>query len=66
MSAKRVDMERLIELVRLHRMGEGSREVCRLLGMSPKTGLRYRGALMKTGILEGAADDLPSSEAIVA
>ncbi len=33
---RRVDMDRLQELVRLHRMGTGDREVARLLGMSPK------------------------------
>jgi hypothetical protein len=31
---RRVDMDRLQELVRLHRMGSGGREVARLLGMS--------------------------------
>lgn len=41
MSAKRTDMHRLQELVRLHRMGEGPREVCRLLEMSPKTEGKY-------------------------
>ena len=34
---RRVDMDRLQELVRLHRMGTGDREVARLLGMSPNT-----------------------------
>ena len=64
MSAKRVEMDRLIELVRLHRMGEGSREVCRLLAMSPKTELRYRSALRTAGLLDGPVDALPDSEAI--
>ena len=66
MSAKRVEMDRLIELVRLHRMGEGSREVCRLLGMSPKTELRYRRALGEAGLLQGSVDALPDAEAISA
>ena len=62
MSAPRVDMDRLLELVRLHRMGEGCREVGRLLGMSPKTELRYRQVLRGAGLLEGSADDLPDPE----
>ncbi len=41
MSAKRTDMHRLQELVRLHRMGTGAREVARLLRMSPNTERDY-------------------------
>ncbi len=51
-------MDRLQELVRLHRMGTGGREVARLLGMSPKTERSYREALKKAGLLDGAADDI--------
>ena len=64
MSAQRTDMDRLRELVRLHRMGEGSREVCRLLGMSPKTELKYRRALEKAPMLEGSVDDLPELQVL--
>ena len=42
---RRVEMDRLQELVRLHRMGTGGREVARLLGMSPNTERVYRRAL---------------------
>ena len=42
MSKRGVDMDRLQELVRLHRMGTGEREVARLLGMSPTTERSYR------------------------
>ena len=46
MANKRVDMHRLQEMVRLHRMGTGPREVAKLLEMSPNTERRYREALI--------------------
>lgn len=52
-------MHRLQELVRLHRMGEGAREVARQLRMSPNTERQYRQALKKAGLLAGPADELP-------
>lgn len=65
MSAKRIDMHRLEELVRLHRTGGRSvREVARVLGMSPNTERAYREALRRAGLLEGSTDDLPSLEVI--
>ena len=57
-------MHRLQELVRLHRMGTGKREIARLLKMSRRIELSYRKALGKAGLLEGAVDDLPSVEAL--
>lgn len=62
MSAKRTNMHRLQELVRLHRMGEGPREVARLLEMSPKTEGKYRRALIAAGLLAGPVDMLPPLE----
>lgn len=62
MSAKRTNMHRLQELVRLHRMGEGPREVSRLLEMSPKTEGKYRRALTAAGLLAGPTDALPALE----
>ena len=59
-------MHRLQELVRLHRMGEGSREICRLLKMSPKTELKYRAALEAAGLLDGEAEELPEPAALKA
>lgn len=59
MSALRADMYRLQELVRLHRMGTKSRDVARLLRMSPKTELGYRTALTAAGLLAGDPADLP-------
>ena len=56
---RRLDMHRLQELVRLHRMGTGAREVSRLLGMSPNTEREYRRALGLAALLEGPVDVLP-------
>ncbi|HET9622712.1 MAG TPA: hypothetical protein VFP84_15170, partial [Kofleriaceae bacterium] len=64
MSKRRVDMDRLQELVRLHRMGTGARELARLLGMSPNTERSYREALKKAELLDGAAEDIPALEVL--
>jgi transposase len=66
MSMRRVDMDRLVELVRLHRMGTSGRKVARLLGMSPNTERAYRNALTRAGLLAGPVDDLPGLEALKA
>ena len=63
---RRVDMDRLQELVRLHRMGSGGREVARLLGMSPNTERAYRLALDASGLLAGPIADLPTLERLKA
>ena len=52
-------MHRLQELVRLHRQGEGCREVARLLKMSPNTERRYRQALQAAELLSGPAAQVP-------
>jgi len=62
MSAARIGMNRLQELVRLHRMGTNVHEVARLLGMSPNTERAYREVLEQAGVLKGASDELPSLE----
>ncbi|GDX83863.1 hypothetical protein LBMAG42_56740 [Deltaproteobacteria bacterium] len=59
-------MHQLQELVRLHRLGTGAREVARLLGISPNTEREYRLAFTKAGLLAGAPDDLPALEALKA
>src|SRR5262245_46337778 len=64
MSMRRVDMDRLQELVRLHRMGTGAREVARVLNMSPNTEREYRLALQAEGLLDGAVDDVPALETL--
>jgi len=62
MISRKVDVDKLVELVRLHRMGEHAHEVARLLGISPNTERKYRTAFVVRGILEGSAGDLPSAE----
>lgn len=62
MTAKRTEMHRLQELVRLHRLNTGAREVARVLGLGPNTERRYREAQRKTGLLEGAVEALADLE----
>jgi hypothetical protein len=50
---RRTDMDRLAELVRLHRLGTGARETARLLGMGPNTERQYREAIDAPGCLPG-------------
>jgi transposase len=52
-------MDRLLELVRLHRMGTGARDVARLLSMSPNTERNWRTVLSAAGLLAGPVDELP-------
>ena len=59
-------MDKLRELVRLHRQGRGAREVARLLKISPNTERAYRMRLHAAGLLEGPEDDLPSLDALQA
>lgn len=61
---KRVEMDRLQELVRLHRMNTGDREVARLLQMSPNTERGYRRALEAAGLLKGLVGDVPELEVL--
>ena len=64
MSAKRIDMYRLQELVRLHRIGHSGRQIARMLGMGRNTVAGYLSALEAGGVLEGDADDLPAEEVL--
>lgn len=59
-------MEHLQELVRLHRMGTGAREVARLLGISPTTERQYRQILAAEGLLAGPPEALPELAALKA
>lgn len=59
MSAHRIDMQRLQELVRLHRQGRSARDVAKLLQTSRNTVRNYMTALSGAGLLDGAPDDLP-------
>src|SRR4051794_13785385 len=59
-------MDRLQELVRLHRMKTSAREIVRLLKMGPNTERSCREAIAAAGLLDGPVDDLPSLEALKA
>jgi transposase len=61
-----MEMHRLQEMVRLHRMEMGYRETARLLGMSPNTERPYREALQAAGLLDGKADALPALDVLKA
>jgi hypothetical protein len=61
---RRIDMDRLQELVRLHRMGTGCREIARLLAMSPNTERQYRTAIAAAGLLKGPVEDLPAMDVL--
>jgi transposase len=56
------DMHSLQELVRLHRLGLGGRQIAKQLGISPNTERKYRLPLTAAGLLEGDAGDLPELE----
>ena len=64
MSGARVGMQRLQELVRLHRMGTRCREVARLLRMGPEAERLHREILEAAGLLQGSPDDLPPLNAL--
>ena len=64
MARRRTDMHRLQELVRLHRLGRGAREMSRLLHMGRDTIRGYAEALAKAGLLEGDPDALPEMEGL--
>lgn len=57
-------MHRLQELVRLHRLGDGPREVARKLQLSPNTERMYRKAFIAADVLSGSPEDLPTLEVL--
>lgn len=62
MAGRRVDTDRLRELVRLRRSGASAREVQRTLRMGGETERRYRAVLARAGLLDGTAEGLPALE----
>jgi transposase len=66
MTAKRIEMHRLQELVRLFRMDVGCREVTRLLKMGTNVERRYREALDLEGLLRGDPRVLPDMDVLKA
>lgn len=66
MGAKRTQMHRLEELVRLHRLGQTARAIARQLKMGRDTVRQYVRVLGEAGVLDGAVDDLPGVDALKA
>ena len=62
MSREIVEMYRLQELVRLHRLGNGCHEVARLLKLGPNQERKYRVAIEKADLLKGDVKKLPATE----
>lgn len=61
MSARRTDMHRLQEAVRLHRLGQIKRQIAGQLQIGRDTLARYFVAFKKAGILDGSAEELPDT-----
>jgi transposase len=59
MGARRTDMHRLQEVIRLHRLGKSSRRIARQLSMGRDTIRSYIALLSKASLLEGPVDALP-------
>jgi len=59
MGARRIDMHRLQEVIRLHRLGKSSRRIARHLSMGRDTIREYLDVLSKADLLEGPRDALP-------
>ncbi|WP_418766076.1 hypothetical protein [Myxococcus xanthus] len=66
MSNRRVEMERLQELVRLHRLGTPARQVARVLRMGVDVERSYRRVLEAAGLLQGDVQVLPELEVLKA
>ena len=64
MSARRTDMHRIQEVVRLHRLGQGQRAIAQQLRMGRDTIRAYQEKLKGEGLLDGCPDDLPETEAL--
>lgn len=64
MSAKRTDMHRIQEVVRLYRLGQGQRSIAQQLRMGRDTIRTYEEKLREAGLLEGCPGDLPDTEAL--
>ena len=66
MGARRTDMHRLQEVVRLHRLGVSIRRIARRLSMGRDTIRGFIEVLSRALMLEGAPDDLPPIEMLSA
>jgi transposase len=59
-------MHRLQEVIRLHRLGESSRRIARLLSIGRDTIRKHLEILKQAGLLEGPVDALPPADALAA
>lgn len=59
MGKRRLDMHRLQEVIRLHRLGESGRAIAKRLKIGRNTITDYLRVVSEAGILEGSASDLP-------
>ena len=64
MGARRTDMHRLQEVIRLHRLGKSSRRIARHLSMGRDTIREYLLVLSKAGLLDGPSDALPDLDVL--
>lgn len=64
MGARRTDMHRLQEMLRLHRLGRGSRDIARQLKMGRDTIRQWLRTLAAAGMLEGPAEELPELDTL--
>jgi transposase len=64
MTARRTDVHRIQELIRLHRLGTGARALARTLKMGRDTVRHYMTALRDAALLDGDAAQLPELEAL--
>ena len=59
MSARKIDMHQLQEVIRLHRLGKSRRTIARQLQMGRDTIRSYLEIFSREGLLEGSADTVP-------
>jgi DNA-binding NarL/FixJ family response regulator len=64
MGARRTDMHRLQEVIRLHRLGKSSRRIARHLSMGRDTIREYLAVLSDAGLLAGPIDELPELDVL--
>lgn len=64
MAGRRVETDRLLELVRLHRIGTSARRIAQTLRMGPNTVRKYRCVLSGSDLLDGKPESLPSCEVV--
>ena len=64
MAARKTDMQRVQELVRLHRLGESTRDIAKRLRMGRDTIRAHLDALRAAGLLDGPPDALPEGDVL--